>query len=190
MEINKPITSIILIVIIAILIFLFVLPKYQESRALQITLVEKQAEYNGKSVYYAKISDLLLGIENRKDELEKINSSLPPDLFISPLIYFFEKKGSENGLIVKSIVFSELSPISLEKNSSLNTKKGVRNITFTIDILGNYQGLKNFLYSLERSSRLFQVNTISFASTESLGSKKSSQLPAYNFKLEVTTHSY
>ena len=184
MEINKPISAIIILIIALIIFFLFALPEYQKSNDLQYSLAQKQAEYNSKSVYYSKISELIGTIEDKKDALGKINSALPPDFSFAPLVFFFQKKGVENGLTIKSIIFSQISPETAEKK--------IRNITFTVNILGNYQGLKNFLSSLDKSARLFEGNSISFSpSVTSSDSKQSKiQQQAYDLKLELQTHTY
>lgn len=160
------------------------LPKYQKSNDLQNNLAQKQAEYNGKSIYYAKIAEIIEIIEGKKDTLEKINSALPSNFSIASLVYFFQKKGSEVGLVVKSITLSQISiPTSEER---------FKNIIFKVNLSGNYQGLKNFLSSLDKSARLFEVNYISFISSEISQSLKQSknQQQTYDFQLEVQTHAY
>lgn len=198
MEINKPITTIIILIITLLLVFLFLVPKYQESRDLKTTFAKKQAEYSGKSAYFAEISKIIEDIDGRKYILEKIDSALPSKFSFAQLIYFLQKKGAEAGIVNKSIIFSQVSPASLEQNSSvtfnreLNAKEP-NNITITLDLSGSYQAFKKFLSSLEKSSRLFEVESISFtsASKSSKESVKSqNQLPTYNFKLVITTHTY
>ncbi len=194
MEINKPVATIIILVITLILTFLLAWPKYQESSGLQKEMVEKQAEYNGKSVYFQKISQVLLQIENKKDSLEKINNALPDNISFAPLVYFLQKKGTETGLILKSITFSQISPAIFGQQSSLpeGSIKEIKNIAFTVNVLGNYQGLKNFLASLENSARIFEMNTISFASQQSsVGpAQQNSKSQIYDFKLSLKTHTY
>ena len=192
MEINKPISIIIILVISLILIFLFVLPKYQEFRNLQVKLNEKVAEYNSKSAYFDKLAQVLEDMENRKDAMQKINSALPYNFAFSPLVYFLQNKGAENGLIPKSIVFSQGTSSSLADALTANSDRSIKNITFSLNLTGSYESLKNFLVSLEKSSRLFEINTVSFASLQPLqtGSKSKNQSQSYDFKLEVLTHTY
>ncbi len=197
MEINKPIATIIILIITLILIFLFVWPKYQESSDFQKKLIEKQAEYNGKLVYFKKISEIISEIENKKDSLQKINNALPDNTSFAPLVYFLQKKGSETGLILKSIVFSQVSPTIYNQQVAATlpdsgSAKEIKNIAFTVDVLGNYQGLKNFLAELENSARIFEVGTISFASQGAAAgfAQKKNQVEIYDFKLSLKTHTY
>ena len=189
---NKPVSTIIVIIIITILIFLFVIPKYQESRDLQTKLYEKQATYNGESAYYAKLSELVKDIESRKDVLEKIDSALPPDTSFAPLLYFLQKKGDESGLVVKSVTFSQALQGPYGQVLQESSDKKIKNVMFTLNLSGNYQGLKKFLASLEKSARLFQVDDISFLSQEPLRgtTQLQSKLQVYDFKLDVKTQTY
>ncbi len=119
MEVNKPIATVIMLVITLIIVFLFAWPKYQESSDLQKKAIEKQAEYNGKAMYFQKISQTLSQIESKKDSLGKINSALPDSVLLAPLVYFLQKTGSETGLILKSIAFSQVSVSSYSQQVAL-----------------------------------------------------------------------
>ena len=63
MEINKPATIIIILIVNVMLIFLFVIPKYQESIALEKSLVEKQVAYDSQGEYSIALLKTLKGIE-------------------------------------------------------------------------------------------------------------------------------
>lgn len=191
MEINKPVSTVVIIIITIILTLLFVLPKYRSAGDLEKKLIEKQAEYSGKSAYYAKISELFSEIKKREDALKKVDSALPEDSSIAQVVYFIQKKGSENGLIVKSASFSQTSSAG-GRNSPGSSEKEIRDVAFSVNLFGGYQNFKGFLYSLEKSSRLFKVKTISLAPLESLQEKgkPKNQLPTYNFKLEISANIY
>lgn len=192
MEINKPVSTIIVMVISLMLVFLFVLPKYQEAKGLQSSLSQKQAEYNGKAVYYSKMSELLSGIQNRKIVLEKITSALPSDFSLADVTYFFQKNAKDSGLTVRSVEFSQISPVAYRKAPAISDTKELKNILLTIDFVGSYQGFKKFLSVLDMSSRLFETNMVSFALVEGSPAKTNvkNAVPIYNFKLEVITHAY
>ncbi len=188
MEINKPVTALILFVITGILLFLFVIPAYGELQAAKNTLANKEAEFNGESDYYAKIADLAKGINDRKDALAKVDQALPVNGSIAPLIYFFQQRGTESGLLIKSITFSNANTITPALIGGQAAKKSVKDIIFQLDLTGNYQGLKTFLGILEKSARLFEVDTIALAPLQSL--QNVAQVQNYDIKLQVKTHTY
>lgn len=179
MDINKFVSAIIILVISLMITFLFVLPKYYESNEVQNELTTKQTEYESKVAYYAKIKEIIDGLESKRDILEKVDNALPNQFSFAPLIYFLQRKGDENGILIRSIAFSQNTPDPLNKD--------VKSAAFAVDITGNYQGLKNFLMALDKSERLFEVNSISFISpkTNPTGSQQ-----IYDFKLIIETHTY
>lgn len=192
MDINRPVATVILLIINAMLVFLFTWPEYNRASALELKLREKQAAYNGQSIYYANISKTLSDIESRSEILTKVESALPNEFVLAPLLYFFQKKGTENGLAVKNIVFSRLDAVPSRAALAQTAKeKEVEDTTLTLDVFGNYQGLKNFLSSVERSARIFEVRNISFNAADlAPGIVAQGQVKTYNFKLEIVTHSY
>jgi Tfp pilus assembly protein PilO len=202
MEIDKPVTSVIVIIITLILVFLFVMPKYQEFLDLRQKLGEKVAEYQADIEYYAKINEIYNTLQANKDLVAKIDSALPPEQQLAPLLYFFQEKGLANAMTVENL--------NLVRVSKPTTDKGVRDIVFSLAIYGNYEGLKNFLDSIENSSRIFEVNTLSFSAPSSQPTSSATPTPAprilrkagltatpqptpapmYHFVLEIKTHTY
>lgn len=183
MKINKPISSIITFVIILMMVFLFLIPTYQKMNDLQNSLVQKQAEYDGKFVYYTKIASILKEIDSRKDAMEKIDSALPSDSYFSPLVYFFHKEAVLTGLTATSVRLSQITPP--------NKKTKIRNIVFNLQLSGTYENFKKFLASLDTSARLFEVNSVSFSTpTTPLQGRLPQASRTYNFDVEIQTHAY
>ncbi len=191
MELNKPITIIIIVIVTCMLVFLFVMPQYQQSNDLALALAEKEAQYNGQSQYYANIDRLDEGVQQRQEVLAKIDSALPSELALAPLMYFFQEKSTQSGSSLKSIVFLDGGPVAAATTATgTKTDKSIRTVTFSINLVGNYQALKNFLGALEKSSRIFEVSTIAFSSLKDQKSPAASQGQTYDFRLEVKTYSY
>ena len=182
MEINKPISAVVIFIITLVLTFLFVVPEYQKLKGLQNDVTKKQVEYNNIFIYYTEVSDTIKNIESKKDALPKIDNALPPNFSYAPLIYFFQKKVSEIGLVLGSISFLQV-PLT-------TSDQAIKSIVFSIDVVGSYDGFKNFLSSLDKSARLFQINSISFAPTGSAKNISNQQNPTYDFKLELQTNTY
>lgn len=190
MNINKPVSTVLLIIITALFLFLFAIPEYKKSVGLKAKIIQKQAEYNGKSVYYANISELVTDIKARQEALDKVDSSLPDEFSLSPLMYFFQQKAAESGLISKSILFAQVTPRTLVQPSSAAPGKEIKDIMFTLELVGNYQGLKNFIYALERSSRIIEVDSIEMKSLQAGRGPAIGQMQAYDITMDVKTHSY
>jgi len=80
MKSNKSIITIIILIINLIFIFLYVLPKYQESYKLQLDLEKKQKKYDNQSNYYKELVGVIKDLDERYETLEKIKSALPSNL--------------------------------------------------------------------------------------------------------------
>lgn len=190
MEINKPVTTIILLIINLILIFLFVIPKYHESQLSELDLVQKQLEYDNRYKYYSELLRVIKDIEKRQDSLSKIERALPDDFSISPIVYFLQKKAKENQLIFKSVTFSKTTS-QIGQRSAVISEKGVKSVKIEVNLSGTYNSLKGLLNQLDKSDRLFEVDNISFLVPEVYaGSVLPNGIRAYDFKLQISTNTY
>ena len=187
MELNKPVSIIIILVISFLIFILFVLPKYQESSLLQADLFEKQAQYESRVNYYLKISDTFQEISQRQDDLKKVDSALPADFSLAQILYFLEEKAKFAGLDIKSITFLKRETT---QNSAEVSNKEIKDVDFNAKIFGSYEGLKYFLMSLERSSRLFEVESISFVASPQSQTNQKNQKQSHDFELDIRTHTY
>lgn len=191
MNIDRPITIAITLFIILILIFFLVKPEYNKFRTLQQTLGEKIAEFNAEYDYYSAIDTTYYEIQSHKDALQKIDDALPSDSSMGQLVYFLQKKGTDSGVVIKSLFLSK---------SSAAAGSSVKDVGFSLNLLGSYDSLGTFIRSLESSSRIFEVTSISFNSDASAastpaaagaGSKAQFQIQQiYSFNVELKTHSY
>jgi Tfp pilus assembly protein PilO len=178
MQIDRPIAIAIILFIVVVLSFFLVVPEYKNFKQLQVQFVETKAEYDAQNTYYVDITKVYEELYARREEISKIDNALPLDPPLGKLIYYLQQTGKDNGLIVKDLFLSKSSLLEQSKDSPLTIKE----IVFSTDVLGNYQSLKNFIVSLEKSSRIFEVSNISF------GSEEGSLLQ--NYSLQIKTFSY
>lgn len=187
MKIDRPITTGITLFVILLLVFFFVVPEYNRLKSLQQELGEKRAEYNAKFEYYNIIATAYNELQEYEEDIQKIDDALPSESSLGRLVYFIQKRGSESGMIIKSLFLSK---------SSSSIRNGIKDVTFSLNLLGGYKSLGNFIRSLERSSRLFEITKISFNS--GVGNSPARRRPEtqfqtqqiYSFNLEIKTRSY
>jgi len=191
MQIDRPIAIALILFIILLLAFFLVVPEYRSFRALQSDLSEKIAEFNAEHDYYSEINRVYFDLQNHQDDIKKIDDALPQDPNLGKLIYFFQNTAAENGMMVKDLFLSKSSSAN-----PVNTASGANNvndIVFSIDLIGDYSSLGNFIISLEKSARLFEITNISFGSSQaqaSLSSQQSQIQQTSIFNLQVKAHSY
>lgn len=186
--------------LIAIIIFglsfviglVFCFPKFQQMRAAQQQLTSKEAELEEKKAYFEEIDILSEKLKQYPKELAIIDFALPDDFSLPFLFDFFEKIISKNGLSLTNISQSSVSQSSprssrssveqenLEDAELGNKLKESRTI---LSLTGSYSSFKNFLYYMEKSARLIEVENASFSLPQEEGS-------TINFNLRVKTNSY
>lgn len=192
MKIDRPIAIAITLFIILLLVFFLVMPEYRRFQALQTELGEKRAEYNAEFVYYNAIAETYSELQSRKDSLKTIDDALPSGSNLGNLVYYIQNEAAKSGIIVKSLF--------LGKSTASKSGSVVGDLGVSLSLLGSYNSLGNFIKSLENSSRIFEISSISFSSAEQgsgaagvLSAKTQFQsLPQniYTFSLELITHSY
>lgn len=185
MEINKPILIVVVFVINLVAIFLFVIPKYEDSSHLDRVLAARQSEYENQSQYRLKLSSALRDLQVREDIVQKVDEALPSNPSLAEIIHFLNKKATENSLSVINITLSHRAAAT-----ELGTSASIKDISFMVNLTGSYLDLKRFLSSLEKSTRLLQVQTISLVPTSRTQVVGQQVLKNYNFSLEIKTYSY
>jgi Tfp pilus assembly protein PilO len=176
MQIDRPIAIALTLFIILLLVFFLVVPEYNTFQSLQTSLGEKKAEFNAEYDYYAAITKTYDDLQSHQDDLKKIDDALPQNPALGEIIYFLQQTAKENGLIAKDLFLSKSSPNTYETSANI-----IKDIVFSIDLIGDYPSLEGFMVSLEKSSHIFEITSISF---------DSSLKPPYTFSLQIKTHSY
>lgn len=201
MKIDRPIAIALILFAVLLLVFFLVVPEYKTFKKLRVELGEKTAEFNAKFDYYSAISKAYEDLKNRQDDLKKIDDALPADPELGRIIYLLQQIASENGMIVRDLFLSKSAP-----GMAQGVAEGsIRDISFSVNLLGSYSSLEKFMVALEKSSRLFEITNISFGSVSAGSSASSaasssssktvtqSQLQSQtttSFSLQVQTHSY
>lgn len=189
MQIDRPITIALILFIILLLVFFLVLPEYNMFKKLQVEYGDKKAEYEAEFEYYNEIAATEAELQSRSEDIAKIDDALPTDPDLGKVIYFLHETAVGNGMIIKSLFLSKSS-----LNSVQNNLGKVKDIVFSVDIVGDYSSLEKFLISLEKSSRLFEITNISFGSSSQLpagsGQTQFQTQQIYTFGLQIKTHSY
>ncbi len=180
MKIDKPIAIAIILFVTLIVLFYLFLPNYQKVKELEIDVLTKEKELTKMENYFRDIVETYKKLIAKEDVLEKVNTALPSEPPLDSLIYYFEEESTRNGLI--------LSSINLRGVSS-----GVvgNQITFSLEVNGSYSAFRNFLESIEKSSKIIDVENISFSSSRDISEEENGFTgQIHNFGLNIKTYSY
>ncbi len=155
-----------------LIIFFWVLPQYQNMISIKKVLADFESAKREQENYFEQLKKTARELERYKETLSKIESALPNNPSLPQFFNFFQKLSSQSGFNFTQI--SSITTDSLPQEDLKITK---------IEIIGsgNYLDFKNFLSGLETSSRLIEVENISFSSGEK---------EPFQFNLKVRIYSY
>ena len=164
------------LVLTLILGLTLVWPEYQSFQTLQVNIEEKNIELQSKEEYFSQIAEVSLQLEQYESELAKIASALPLETSLSSLFNFLQSTAAQTGLVLEEITLSAITSPQKKKDS-------LKEIHVNLSMLGSYSALKDFLLTIEASSRIIEVESISFESPEDL-------TEPFTFIVEIKTYSY
>jgi len=170
---NRLLITGISLLLTLILGLVLIYPKYQEFQLLKEKIEARKIELQTKEDYVQKLKQTSQELKQYTAELSIINSALPADASLPTLLDFLQKISSENGLILKSTKRTGIS--ALEESEIKETQ-------ISLQLMGDYPSLKNFLQILEKSARLIEVNSISLLAPEEPG--------PFTFDIIIKVYSY
>jgi Tfp pilus assembly protein PilO len=156
------------LVVSAILVW----PEYQKIKSLTLKIEEVDFTLKNQEDYFSYLNDLSDKIKKEYEtKISLIDYAFPKDPNL-PLLYdFMIKTCSQNGLILTSLSNSVIEP-------SENQAQG--EILLNFQVSGSYNSLKNLISSLEKSARIFNIESINFSSP----AKKDQP---FDFNLQIKT---
>jgi len=172
-RINYPIVIAIFFISSLILGLAVLLPKYQDLSAVSSNIKKERQKINIEKEYYSNIVFLSEELKKYETELSKVGSSLPGDSSLPSLLNFLERAVSQAGLVINSISPSSSSPSSDLKN--------VKEERISLSVSGDYLAFKNLILILERSSRLIEVENISFSHLRASDKEYNFRVKAYSY---------
>jgi Tfp pilus assembly protein PilO len=182
-HIDKPIIIALILFIILLLIFFLVAPEYQRFKDLQSELGIKKAEYNAEYDYYSAIVQTYYDLQSKTADVKKIDSALPSDPNLGKLVYFLQEQSSKSGLMLKSLF--------LTKAAVSSPGSSIKDISLSLNLIGNYSALESFISSLEKSARLFEIISVTFGSGETSRTETQFQTQSiFSFNMQIDTHTY
>ena len=152
---KNVIILILLIIILAVLDYFFLNPEYEKYTALQSAIKEKKIVLEQKQGYFSKLTNISVKMEKYQEQLDKIDSAIPDELSEAAILNFLQEKSFEAGLTVNNV---SISAPSVSKGQTAVIKK----ISFSLGLTGSYLSFKKFLSDIYQSSRIIDVDLISF----------------------------
>lgn len=168
--------------IIAVVVF-FVIPLYEDINLMKAHIGEKKDVVFKLKKLVEKIERWQIVLAEEKDNIDRIDLSLPQNKDLSNLIVSLENLGSASGISLQSVDVKSAS-----KRRSLRSgdgaQKGFNSIDLVLELNGSYPAFKVFLSKLESNIRIFDVKSISFGAIED----ESNISGEFNFSISGTAY--
>ncbi len=149
-------------------------PQYQTFKIIQKEVGARQAELQSKEEYLSNLNKASDKLKEYEAQISKVDSILPSDPGLPALFDFVQNASSQSGLVLKGI-----SPSSTRASQNF---EGIQETALSLILSGSYSSFKSFLSVLEKTSRLIEIESISFVSPEKEG--------PFNFNLKTRVYSY
>jgi len=158
------------------------LPKYQDFQDLNKEIKGKERVLQYKEEYYRNLQAVETDIRKYEPELAKIDIALPDDPSIPSLFDFLQRSCSQSGLVINS-----MGSFSIAASSRYT---GLQDVSLSLGVSGPYESLKNLLNVLEKTSRLMDVESISFSPLADEQGSKSQSKDLFGYQLAIKVYSY
>jgi len=149
----------IIIVAISILISLIlgvflVWPSYRGFSETQNQLVQRKLQLENQNKYIQSLKTAKQEMDERGEIVSKVESALPIGPDMPSLLEFLQNAAVSSGV--------SLDKISWEDTSPRNGKDRIKEHFFSVEVAASYFSFKNFLFALETSSRLINIEEVNF----------------------------
>lgn len=160
------------------IVFWAALPLYYDAKAAIDIKKQNESNLSDRLKLTANLGQLIGQYNNRLNDVASFSKSIPDGQNIPELLVNLETLASENGLIFSGVNFK---PKDLKA-------VGIKTLIMEMKLKGSYPALKNYLEAMEKSLRIFDVISISFAGVApgQIGAK----IDNLEFNLLVNTYYY
>lgn len=171
---KKIITTFFIFLCLVLGVIFFWRPQYENFNNLKLEIEKRKTELENKKKYFSELSAVSSKLKDYEEEILKIDSALSETAVAPDLINFLAERSSQNGLILEKVSVDKISPF--EKDSK------IKKISLTLSLSGFYPALKNFIYNLQQSAKLIELDSLAFSETKTGG--------IFSFILTIKTYSY
>ena len=162
---NRNYLSIVIVVAALLLGALLVWPQYQKISSLKTDIESKRLDLQTKTDYFNKVKQVSDELGGYSDSLAKVYSALPNDPMLSSTFNYIQTTASEAGLVLTEVKVDSIGKLvnsGKKGEKTVSSDPDLRSTTLNFTLEGSYSSLKNFLSETETSSRLIDVEDVSF----------------------------
>lgn len=157
--------------------FSMILPAYDRIQQLRGERLSKQTLLNTQRSAEQAVNELITQFENLRTFQEIVSLSLPRDADIPVILNQIQGTARLSRVNLQSLSFQYL-PLEETRNQLVQPIGVVR---VSMVLLGNYEGIKEYISSLETNIRIMDLNSLKIDG----GAKLTSDILTYNLVVDV-----
>ncbi len=169
---NKVLITIICFIVAIGLGIGFVGPKYQEYKDIKREIERKEAEFSIHRQYYENLKMIEERLKEYESTFAVIDCAFPSFFSIPGFFLNMQKISSGSGMILSQI-----------GEGSVEEKGEIKERSYSISPTGTFPNFLNFLYALEKSAKIIEVEGFSFSFSGGIEDPIS-------FNISIKTYSY
>lgn len=147
---NRSTLASIIAALAFLMFFVLVMPQYDAIKLFRETVAAREALFAERSATISRIQELERQAEARQADIDRLSAFMPRGKQIDEVVSSLEKIAANSGLQLTVITTSEAGSAADEQ----------KRVFISTDLTGTYPNLVNFLKSLERSLRLYDVSEV------------------------------
>jgi len=178
-------------IVIGLLVFLLILPSYKKMEDASNKVISSKKTLEGDQEILDNLKEIREEYQQIQDDIEKVNMVLPQGEKISELLTQLEAMTLDAGLFCESIkpIFTEEEISSVakaqeQKKGEIKSPTSYKPLGISLELSGNYESFKKYLYNIEKNIRIIDVTSISIKKPSSEEGGEN----LFDFALELKTY--
>ena len=189
----------VIVIIAGSLGFFLAWPKYSEVQDISRQIEEKKAEIKNSNEYYANLRQVLGELDERQEELGKIDTAFPKHADAPALIDFIQNAAIQSGVVLKKADYQASGSSASAKGAlAASAALSLQSYGILISASADYADFKNFISRFEHSSRLVNISAVSVNANEIVSAANQTQKTIikdengriFNYEIKLTANYY
>ncbi len=188
----------ILIFLVFAVVLYGLIPPFFRVRSLGGVVNKQTLALEQMKSYFTNLQAISEQLSQSQEILTNIERALPEEVSVPSLMNFFQITAAESGLLLRNFGYEESADQSGQVSQAaadqgvqvsqaaagqpavaLNSK--IKSVVFQLTVDGNLSSFLSFIKNLEVSSRLLEVNSISFQAGDEKGTQFNIAVKAYSY---------
>jgi len=169
-------------------------PKFQEFESQRSLVMGKQSDLETRNEYFKNLQQSSSELSNFGPNLAKIESALPDNPDVATLANYLEMSAMQGGLIIKAADYTADQATAAPAEG--DGQKILKNFHIALTLSGPYESWKNFISSVEKSSRMIEIESTQISAnptkiqTGATAASQQATSDILNYVVKVKANSY